>query len=78
MFCLLFVHLSEEVPGQLLLQHSFLSDEVEQVLAGLGPLHHNNEGVVSFKVIDEADHARDSTHTVHQTNLQRHLIKPNL
>ena len=49
-------HLSEEVPGKLLLKNALLGDEVEKVFARLGTLHHDDEAVVPFEVVKEADH----------------------
>ena len=48
--------LAEEVSGELLLEDPLLGDEVEEVLARLGTLHHDDEGVVPLKVVQEADH----------------------
>ena len=44
-------NLSEKVPRQLLLKHPLLGDEVEEVLAGVGPLHDDDEAVDSLEVI---------------------------
>ena len=49
-------NLSEEIPGELLLKNALLGDEVEEVFARLGTLHHDDEAVVPFEVVKEADH----------------------
>ena len=71
-------HLAEEVPGEVLLEHALLCDEVEEVLARLGPLHDNDEGVVALKVVDESDHPGHVGHAVHEADLQGHLVQSNL
>ena len=71
-------HLSEEVPGETLLQHTLLRDEVEEVLAGLGALHHDDEGVVALEVVDEPDDAGDAGHAVHETDLQGDAVHADL
>ena len=38
-------YLFEEVPGELLLEHPFLRDVIEEILAGLRSLHHNDVGI---------------------------------
>lgn len=50
-------HLSEEVPGQLLLQNTLFGDEVEEVLARRGFLHHVDEGIVTLVEVQKANDA---------------------
>ena len=71
-------HLAEKVPGKVLLKDALLCDEVEKVLAGLGPLHHDDEGVVALEVVDEADDAGDVGDAVHEAHLQGNLVQPDL
>ena len=52
-------YLSKKVPGELLLQNTLFSNEIEKIFTGLGPLHHNDEGVVSFKIVNELHYARN-------------------
>ena len=52
----LFSHLAEEVPGKVFLKDALLCDEVKEVLARLGALHHDDKGVVALKVVDKSDH----------------------
>jgi len=39
------IYLLEEVSCELFLQHTLLGDEIEEILAGLGSLHHNDVGI---------------------------------
>ena len=64
-------YLSKEAPGHLLFQDVFLSDEIKEVLAGLGPFHDDDEGVVSFEAVQQLDHARNFGDCYHQTHLHR-------
>ena len=52
-----FHHLAKKVASQVFVEHAFLGDKVEQVLAGFGSLHHDNEGVVSFEAVKDLDHS---------------------
>ena len=70
--------LSEKIPCEVFLEDALLGDEVEEVLAGLGPLHHDDEGVVALEVVDEPDDAGDAGHPVHQADLQGHAVQPDL
>ena len=67
-----FHDLPEEVPGQLLLEHAFLGDEVEQVLAGRGLLHHVDEGVDTFVKVKKSDDARHDLDLGQELQLERH------
>ena len=71
-------HLAEEVPGKVFLEDALLCDEVKEVLARLGSLHHDDEGVVALKVVDQPDHPGHVGHPVHEAHLQRHLVQSNL
>ena len=71
-------HLPEEAPGQLLFKNSFLCDEVKEVLARLGPLHDNDEGVMALEVVDESDNAGDVGDPVHEADLQGNLVQSDL
>ncbi len=70
--------LAEEVPRQLLLKHALLRDVVKEVLAGLGPLHDNDEGVMTFKAVDQLDHSRSAGDNVHQAHFQGDPLTANL
>ena len=50
-------NLSEKVSRQLLLEHPLLGDEVEEVLAGVGPLHDDDEAVYPLEVVHQPHHA---------------------
>ena len=50
--------LLEELPGQLLLHDALLSDEVEEVFAGLRSLHHDDVGIVALETVDQTDNTR--------------------
>ena len=52
MFLDIDIHLTKEVPCEALLEDAFLCDEVEEVLARLGSLHDDDEGVVALEVVD--------------------------
>ena len=52
-------HLAEKVPCHLLLKHALLSDEVKEVLAWGGLLHHVDEGVLALVEVQQLD---DSGH----------------
>ena len=71
-------HLFEEAPGELLLEHPFLRDVVKEILAGLGPLHHDDVGVVAFKVVEQPDDPLFLPQHRHQADLQRHSLLPDL
>ena len=71
-------YLCKEVPGKLLLKHALLSDEVEEVLAGVRPLHHDDEAVDPLEVVHEPHHPRASAEQVQQTDLQWNLVIPDL
>ena len=71
-------HLAEKVPGKVFLKDAFLCDEVEEILAGLGPLHDDDEGVMALKVVDKPDHAGDIGDAVHEAHLQGDLVQSNL
>ena len=72
------IYLTEEVPCEVLLEDAFLCDEVEEVLARLGSLHDNDEGVMALEVVNKPDDAADPGHTVHEAHLQGHLVQPDL
>ena len=71
-------YLTEEVAGQLLFQHPLFSDVVEEVLAGLWPLHHDDVGVMSLKAVDESDHPGETGHRAHQADLHGNTLSINL
>ena len=72
-------NLSEKVSGQLLFQTSLLCDEIEEVFAGLRPLHDDDEGVMTFVTVDQSDDAgRASGHHVHQTDLHGNALAVHL
>ena len=71
-------YLAEEVPGEVFLEDALLCDEVEEVLARLGPLHDDDEGVMALKVVDESDNARDVGDPVHEADLQGNLVQSDL
>ena len=50
-------NLSEKVSRQLLLEHPLLCDKVEEVLAGVGPLHDDDEAVYPLEVVHQPHHA---------------------
>lgn len=73
-----FDHLAEKVSGKLFFQHALLRDEVKEILARLRPLHHNDEGVVALKAINELDHPRQSRYDVHKADFQGNALSANL
>ena len=62
-------NLSEKVSRQLLLEHPLLCDEVEEVLAGVWPLHDYDEAVDPLEVVNQPHHAGAAAQQVKQTNL---------
>ena len=72
--------LPEEVPRELLLEEALLGDEVEEVLAGLGPLHDDDVGVVALEAVDQLDHAGHPAagDHVHEAHLQRDTLPAHL
>ena len=48
--------------------HALLRDVVEEVLAGLGPLHDDDEGVVAFKAVNELDDSWGAGDDIHEAN----------
>lgn len=71
-------HLTEKVSRKLFLQHSLLGDKVKQILAGLRPLHHDDEAVVPLEEVEQLNHAVHGADPVHEANLQRNPFQPNL
>ena len=69
-----FDNLPEEVPGKLLFQDSLLGDEVKQVLAVRGLLHHVDEGVVPLVEVDQPDDAVDGLNLRQKLQLKRHSV----
>ena len=53
-------------------------DEIEEILAWLGPLHDDDEAVGPLEVVDEADDAADASEAGQQANLQRHALTVHL
>ena len=60
------------------LEHTLLCDEVEEILARLWSLHHYDERVVAFKVVEEADDARKSSEEVEKADFQGNSRGSNL
>ena len=60
------------------LEHTLLCDEVEEILARLRSLHHYDERVVAFKVVEEADYARKSSEEVEKADFQGNSRGSNL
>jgi len=71
-------NLAEEVSGELFLEDALLGDEVEEVLARLGTLHHDDEGVVPLKVVQEADHPWETSKEVEEADFQGNTRGANL
>lgn len=67
-------NLNKEIFGQVLVKVSTLGDEVKEVLAGLGSLHHDDERVVPLEAVNHLDNFRTIPQAVQQANLQRHQI----
>ena len=65
--------LLEEAPGRALVQADRVGDVVEEVLAVVDALHHQEEAVGHLEVVDQADDAGDVGHLAHQGHLQGHL-----
>ena len=70
--------LAEEVAREPLLEHALLSDEVKEVLAGRGLLHHVDEGVVELVVVEESDDSGDALDLGEELQLQRDTPFPDL
>ena len=60
------------------LEHPLLRDEVEEVLAGVGPLHDDDEAVHPLEVIHQPHHAWAGAQQVKQTHLQGNFVISNL
>ena len=71
-------YLSEKVPRQLLLKHPLLCDEVEEVLAGVWPLHDDDEAVHPLEVVHQPHHAGAAAQQVKQAHLQGDFVISNL
>ena len=71
-------NLSEKVPRQLLLKHPLLGDEVEEVLAGVWPLHDDDEAVDPLEVVHQPHHSGAAAQQVKQTHLQGNFVISNL
>ena len=50
-YCTSDIYLTKEVPCEVFLEDAFFCDEVKEVLARLGSLHDNDEGVMALKVV---------------------------
>ncbi|RNA22349.1 hypothetical protein BpHYR1_015701, partial [Brachionus plicatilis] len=61
--------LGQPAPARLV---RYLGDVVEQVLAALEPLHHDNEAVSLLQIVEYFDAAFDMAHADHQRDLQRY------
>ena len=71
-------NLSEKVSRQLLLEHPLLCDKVEEVLAGVGPLHDDDEAVVSLEEVNKFDDTFHVGNSLHQTNLKWNSVHTDL
>ena len=60
------------------LEHPLLRNEVEEVLAGVGPLHDDDEAVHPLEVVHQPHHARAAAQHVKQTHLQGNFVISNL
>ena len=71
-------NLSKEVSRKLFLEHPLLRNEVEEVLAGVGPLHDDDEAVHPLEVVHQPHHAWAAAQHVKQTHLQGNFVISNL
>ena len=65
-------HLLEEVSGELLLESALVGDVVEEVGAGGGALHDNQEAVLALEPVQETHHPHHILAVVQETHFQRH------
>jgi hypothetical protein len=71
-------HLPEKNSGQLFLQDALLGDEVEEVLAVGGLLHHVDEGVVALVEVKQPDDTVDGLNLRQELELKRNSVSVHL